>query len=322
MFASSSKFIVPLFVCLSLFLAAAEASDMHMQRRDHSGLNARRLMKKRAPFPQDKDGDLLGGAVAGAAPIPTDSASVPASKPADTKSASSAPASSAPPASSAAVSSASASSASSASSSSSSSSSAASSTSAQTSTTDTPASTPAPGVKTVIVSGVTRTQTAPTESGTFIPAQNNALNTTSAKGITMTALIAVVASIGGVFIIWTIFRKWKLSSSKEFDRRLISPSDWQPGAHGDDDGAIPGSNRPRPPSVISNHSNAHGNNSAHGHNPNPFDDFDGPAKSSAPVGGYADLARGQNPQMQERYGAAAYGNNYAAGPVPLHHQGF
>lgn len=43
---SSRKLIIPFFVYLSLFLAAAEASN-HIHRRDHANVN--RIMKKRAP---------------------------------------------------------------------------------------------------------------------------------------------------------------------------------------------------------------------------------------------------------------------------------
>jgi hypothetical protein len=139
----------------------------------------------------------------------------------------------------------------------------------------------------------------------------------------LTVLIAIVASVGGIFILWTIFRKWKLSSSKEFDRRL-NPIDWQPTTSEDDH--IPG--HARRPSIGSLHSSGHGHGASglsrvpsNSSNSNPFDDFDGPAQRSAPVGGYADLARGSSPtQMQEHN---QYGPSYThdVSPIPLHHQG-
>jgi len=139
----------------------------------------------------------------------------------------------------------------------------------------------------------------------------------TAKNTTLTVLIAIAASVGGIAILWTIFRKWKLSSSKEFDRRL-KPIDWHPTNSMDDQ--IPGLTRR--PSVGSLHSSGHGASGAsrapsdHSHS-NPFDDFD---PAFVQVGGHADLARGPSPtQMQER---AQYGPSYDHGvtPLPLHHQ--
>lgn len=179
------------------------------------------------------------------------------------------------------------------------------------------------GVSTII--GPNRTLTSSVQpSETVVPDQQGNASSSQIKSTTLTVIIAIAASVGGVFILWTIFRKWKLSRSKEFDRRL-NPIDWQP-TTGDDEEHIPGQNRPRPTSPTS--STGHGQNSpgltrtpsSQGHS-NPFDDFDSPVQSSAPVGGYADLARGTKPaQMQERL---QYGEAYNQGttPVPLHHQG-
>lgn len=133
---------------------------------------------------------------------------------------------------------------------------------------------------------------------------------------TMTALIAVAASIGGLAILWTIFRKWKLSSSKKFDQRL-NPIDWQP-TTGEDD-IIPSHRR------VPSGSSARSGSTRRQNASDPLDhDFTAGPTSNSPVGGYADLARGTSPipPMQE--------NNLARGPsfnrgygdynVPLHHQ--
>ena len=121
-----------------------------------------------------------------------------------------------------------------------------------------------------------------------------------------TILIAIVASIGGVFIIWTIFRKWKLRPSSSFDDRM-QPIDWQPA--GPDDSGLP--NHRRANSAASHgsfHSSGHGHEagsgygatSNHGHgglDPLPDHDFTAAAGGNlAPVGGYADLQRGPSPQ--------------------------
>lgn len=147
----------------------------------------------------------------------------------------------------------------------------------------------------------------------------------------MTVIIAIAASVGGIAILWTIFRKWKLSSSKEFDRRL-NPIDWQPTTGGADDvdpirrrasnssslrsGAGNGSTRGGAGGYATS-SNGHGAS-------NPFDDFDSPAHSSAPVGGYADLSRGPSPTQMQEHGVSrgpSFNRGYDA-PVPLHHQAY
>jgi len=139
----------------------------------------------------------------------------------------------------------------------------------------------------------------------------------------VTALIAVAASVGGIAILWTIFRKWKLSSSKEFDRRLNPITDWQP-TNGEDD-VIPTLRR-APSSSSSFHS---GGGSGDGHIPSrsaglapPDHDFTAGPGNSAPIGGYADLARASspNPPMQQALGRGpSFNHGYDYG-VPLHHQ--
>jgi len=117
----------------------------------------------------------------------------------------------------------------------------------------------------------------------------------------VTILIAVAASVGGIAILWTIFRKWKLSSSKEFDRRLNPIIDWQP-TNGEDD--LMSTLRRAPSSSSSFHS---GGGSGDGHipsrsaDPTSFDhDF---TAGTAPIGEYADLTRASstNPSMQQAF---------------------
>jgi len=133
------------------------------------------------------------------------------------------------------------------------------------------------------------------------------------------AIIIVAASVGGVFVLWTIFRKWKLSSSKKFDDRL-KPIDWQP-TTGEDD-VIP--THRRVPSGSSFHSAGHSSNNGIGRNggfgPLDHDFTAGPAHVNN-IGGYADLARASspNPPMQELARGPSFNRGYDQG-VPLHHQ--
>lgn len=136
-------------------------------------------------------------------------------------------------------------------------------------------------------------------------------------------LIIIASSIGGIAILWTIFRKWKLGRSSKFDERL-QPIDWQP-TDDRNDGIIP-AHRRAPSNASSFHSA-----SAHGHNgrvnsnggtsnlqPIPDHDF---TAGVAPIGGYADLARGPSPPMGEVNRGAALGRGYEYdNGVPLHHQ--
>jgi hypothetical protein len=107
-------------------------------------------------------------------------------------------------------------------------------------------------------------------------------------------------------VIWTIIRKWKFRPSAQFEDRL-EPVDWQPAEH---DSGLP--IRRAPSNASSFHSGGHDNvmglsRSDSGAGPNaarnltPIPDHDFTAGPAAPVGGYADLARGPSPQplMQE-----------------------
>lgn len=176
-----------------------------------------------------------------------------------------------------------------------------------------------------MVPTITRTQSvdAAQDTGTAAPVSGAAV----AKGNTFTVIIAVAASIGGAAILWTIFRKWKLSSSKKFDERLNPITNWQPDAS-DDNGIIPNHRRASSRASSFRSGSGHGHSSAHGHsnsgNRELDHDFTAGA-ASAPIGGYADLARGTGPMppMQEHLTRGPSFNNrgYDMG-VPIHHQGY
>jgi hypothetical protein len=174
----------------------------------------------------------------------------------------------------------------------------------------------------LVASTITSTQSlSATASGTAAPQVQSASSKT--KSTTVTALIAVAASVGGIAILWTIFRKWKLSSSKEFDRRLNPITDWQP-TNGEDD--LISTLRRAPSSSSSFHS---GGGSGDGHIPSrsaglapPDHDFTAGPGNTAPIGGYADLARASstNPPMQQALGRGpSFNHGYDVG-IPLHHQ--
>ena len=178
-----------------------------------------------------------------------------------------------------------------------------------------------PATTSTVVPTITRTQSvdAAQDTGTAAPVSGAAV----AKGNTFTVIIAVAASIGGAAILWTIFRKWKLSSSKKFDQRLNPITNWQPDAS-DDNGIIPNHRRP------SSRASSFHSGSGHAHSNSGNREFDhdftaGAANNSAPIGGYADLARGTGPMppMQEHLTRGPSFNNraYDMG-VPIHHQAF
>lgn len=307
-----------LFVCLTLILSLTPLSKAKLQQRDHVNLN--RVVKKRAPLPQVDDNGSPFGPVVGAAAIPSSSAvstsvtSVSRSSTlsvSHTESASSA---------SSAISVSTASTNSTSSTSTTSSSTISSTSSVASTTSQAPNLSPVPvaeGPASTAKSTVTRTQSVGATS-TGVPAlQSGAAKT---KSTTLTILIAVASSIGGVAILWTIFRKWKLGRSSKFDERL-QPIDWQP--TNPDEGIIP-SHRRATSSASSSHSGT-----GHGHSANraigyaiPDHDFTAVPSHSAPIGGYADLARGSatQPPMQENLARGpSLTRNYDMG-VPLHHQ--
>jgi hypothetical protein len=134
---------------------------------------------------------------------------------------------------------------------------------------------------------------------------------------TTTVLIVIASVVGGTAIIWTIIRKWKFGKSNSFEERM-QPIDWQPT---NEETGLP---------VHRRHSNAssflsgghsmedniaghggYGSTSGNPALPLPDHDFTAPSANLAPVGGYADLARGPSPgpQMQELsgHGPTGYG---------------
>jgi len=135
----------------------------------------------------------------------------------------------------------------------------------------------------------------------------------------LTVIIALAASIGAIAVIWTLIRKWKFKPSDKFEDRM-QPIDWQP--TGPEEG-VPGVHRANTHGSFhssghdSDHDSSqhHGNSIHRGVTPLPEHDFTPGPTHLAPVGGYADLARGPSPQPRmSQMHEAQYG-------VPLHHQG-
>ncbi|ESK98036.1 hypothetical protein Moror_472 [Moniliophthora roreri MCA 2997] len=363
MFASTKKLFLTLVVSLVLILAlspVSEAKDFQAVRRGHGSL--KRIVRKRSPIPQD--GGILGlGGNREAGDAEASASSSGLSAPASVSASSTAlSVPSAPLSSTSATSSASSTSVPSASSSAppSSSSSTTSATSIGPSTTPTststrttaPPSTPTtaseaaptegPGEVTSTVTGARRTETATAanaaQTGEADPNTRSGATSSKGKEAALTVLIVVAASVGAVVIIWTIFRKWKLARSSKFDQRL-QPIDWQPTDQ--HDGIIP-AHRRTTSDTSSFHSGLghggygatsdHGHGSSnHGHgrlSPLPDHDFTAGSSNLAPVGGYADLARGPSltrgsspsPSMAElSRGPSLTRPTYDVG-VPLHHQ--
>jgi hypothetical protein len=151
-------------------------------------------------------------------------------------------------------------------------------------------------------------------------------NTAKNASTGLTIVIILAASIGAIAILWTIFRKWKLGSSAKFDKRL-DPG-WQPDRRLSlDAGIIPPNRRNSGHSVVSGSQHGHGSGrgSDRGHGslgPLPDHDFTAGNTGPAPVGGYADLARGHGPQQMREH--RQRGNDFNVGGydtgVPLHHQ--
>ncbi|KAF5323498.1 hypothetical protein D9611_005755 [Ephemerocybe angulata] len=136
--------------------------------------------------------------------------------------------------------------------------------------------------KTVVTSVEASSTTVPQLSGAAAQKSSNI----------MTILVAIAASLGGVAILWTVFRKWKLGSSKRFEERL-QPIDWKSPSH--DDG-LPASHPRRNSGSSFNSGRSRGN----GLSPLEHDFTAGPSGVS-PVGGYADMSRGPSPTMRENH---------------------
>ncbi len=127
----------------------------------------------------------------------------------------------------------------------------------------------------------------------------------STRNMVIIIIASVAGGIGVIALLWTIFRKWKLSPSDQFEERL-NPIDWQP------TGGMAEHHRA---------GSLHSNRSIHPEvqaktnfiSDLPSHDFTaGPAgggRGLAPVGGYADLHRGPSPVQSDRaprYGGYGY----------------
>ncbi|TFY81845.1 hypothetical protein EWM64_g2165 [Hericium alpestre] len=169
------------------------------------------------------------------------------------------------------------------------------------------------------VQSITVTSSIPSPSQTAASDKADTPQSSSKLPHTALIIIIVVAScVGGIAIIWTGIRKWKFRPSKDFEDRM-QPIDWQPTDH---DSGLP-THRRVPSNASSFHSSGHDSTGAKGVggygatsesalNPIPDHDFTAGA-SLAPVGGYADLARGPSPGPYARdpspgpYGGPALG---------------
>ncbi|KAF9566159.1 hypothetical protein CPC08DRAFT_733767 [Agrocybe pediades] len=327
-----SKALLPVCLYVSLLLSTsyAHTHDLSGLQRDHAHLNAKRLIKKRSPqgidFPDLPD--PIGLAGAGSIPSSTSSSSSTSASatatPASSSTVSSLQSSSTPASSSTASSNASSSTSASESSSSSASSSSSSVSSSSSSTTSSSSTAPPahqsseilnvigqPTPSVSVVAGRTVTMTSSVDAAQETSSEPAPLSAVAkSKSNTMTIIIAIAASIGGIAILWTVFRKWKLSSSKAFDQRL-NPIDWQPTTEKDD--IIPSHRR-----IPSGSSGRSGSTRR-----DPLDhDFTAGPSTNSPVGGYADLARGASP-IPPAHENLTRGPSFNRGydhNVPLHHQ--
>ncbi|KAH9082220.1 hypothetical protein EDB83DRAFT_2213943 [Lactarius deliciosus] len=358
-------FILPIVVLLALAGPSSANGILpgSAHRRDHADL--KRMIRMRAPAPLDvrqapKASGGLGAIGAANDPPVGSTSSTPSPSPSpsptpspqvssDSNSVTSSSSSSSSISSSSTSSSSPTSSATSTSSTSSTSSSSTSTSSSTSSTPTSSSSTPNTPVSTADTKPSPATGNSPTSVDSVIvtshvaapssssSSDNSQVGGSSLSHTTLTILIVLAASIGGCAIIWTIIRKWKFRPSAEFGDRL-EPIDWQPTEH---DSGLP-THRRAPSNASSFHSgNEHGgglsrsdsqngaapyNAAARSLTPLPEHDFTPGAATLAPVGGYADLARGPSPQpqMQENLMQRGPSLNRGYDPysgVPLHHQG-
>lgn len=326
-----------LLVYVTLVLILTTSSTAHIQHREHASL--KRLIRKRSPSPLGfplipSNGAASSSAPSSSAPSSTNNAQIPALSSTSSSGSSASEASATSSASDNSLSQSSSSTTSESGASSSTSSTTASTTQSTTSTTavtsETLNVTAAPQLS-VTTAQPTLTQTTSvgateTSSDVVVP-QSDA---SKAKSTTLIVIIVVAVTVGTLTIVWTIFRKWKLGRSAKFDQRL-NPIDWQPTSP--DDGAIPGAHRRL--SGSSFHSGSiHGNSAGAGYGVSdythgsdasfalPNHDFTAGPSTLAPIGGYADLARGPSPQPQMyQVNQAPHLTNprYDVG-VPLHYQ--
>ena len=156
---------------------------------------------------------------------------------------------------------------------------------------------------------------------------NTSSATSTASKTAITVIFVIAGSAAAVFVAWTVFRKWKLKKSSTFEDRM-NPIDWQQPTE-ETDHSIPGSLRrtaSAAPHGSFTSSSAHDDayNGTSTLQPIPDHDFTAGSTNLAPVGGYADLARGTSPSppMSElNRGPSMNGANYGGYGVPLHHNG-
>jgi hypothetical protein len=185
-------------------------------------------------------------------------------------------------------------------------------------------------------SAVIVTSTAAVASSTSTAVPSNG----AGKHTTITVLIVIAASVGGVALLWTVIRKWKFRPSSQFEGRM-QPIDWQP-TISPEEGM--GGHRRNVSGTSSFHSgqdhlgdNMAGRGVGTGYGePDivdsvvpgvPDHDFTAGPATLAPIGGYADLARGPSPQpqMQEALTRGPsmhrmqYDHQHGA---PMHHTGY
>ncbi|KAJ3933555.1 MAG: hypothetical protein NXY57DRAFT_798256 [Lentinula lateritia] len=361
----SKKITLTLLVYLVAIFAVSSLVEANgfetIHRRDHE--NLKRLIKKRATTSSPVEGvgsepsvtetaagtTLTSSAASSQASTSSTSAastsaSSSVSSSASSTTSSSVSSSSASTSSSVSSSALSSSASSSSSSSVSSSSSATSPTTTATSTFSTPQVTQVPTATediepiTSVISGVLVTLTesvAASSTASSSSSVSGDISSSDGKKAGITVVIVIASCVGGVAILWTIFRKWKLGRSSKFDQRL-QPINWQPTTEDGIDSGIP-IHRRRASDTSSFHSGVHSSPSDMGHRssenghstygaadlpPLPSHDFTVGPSHLTPVGGYADLARGPSPQpqMQENLTRGpSISRNYDHN-VPLHHQ--
>ncbi|KAH8835891.1 hypothetical protein DL96DRAFT_1550271 [Flagelloscypha sp. PMI_526] len=166
------------------------------------------------------------------------------------------------------------------------------------------------------------TVTATSSEAAFTTASAESQNTAKNSSIAVTVLIGVGASIGGIVIIWILYRGYQRARADKVDSRM-QPIDFTPTGY--DDEGLPGQHRRHSGASFNSYSHhGHQAGSDHGHSvaPLPEHDFTAGNSNLAPVGGYADLARGSSPQPPQMHemGHGVSHNAYST-QVPLHHQG-
>jgi len=279
----SNRIIFTLFTTFILAAVFAQGSPFHfpVQREIHA-----RVVRKRTPVPQDPPIVVIGAAP----PPPTDSTVSVTTPPTASDTISSTVGTDT-----------SSSSSSTDTTSSSTDSQTTSETTQQTSESTSVPATPAPANTEPDVITLTSSVEAPSDTADPAPSQNLKKGTTA-----LTIIIIVSASVGGIIILWTIFRKWVLARSDKFDKRL-NPTDWQPPEGATTDAGIVPANRRNSAmsyngSSVHGHGIANGSNHGHGGGLGPLPDHDFTA-GVAHVGDYANLARGPsyNPHMQQTY---------------------